>query len=209
MRACAMCGRGMPGAGGSPSLSLLRTRALPCWAKRVVTLITRPCSNPLVLGRLPAPRPPCRVAQAIRPKLSDEQRQQLQECFELMDQDGSGAIDADELGAAFKLLGERAPPWGKRRLPASGQPAPRSTPHTMVHTRRRPWFTQHTLDSHGGGSCAVPTAYRLHCPSVPPSTPPLARPRPRNPYTHLHNHCTHHPTPPRVPPRPCPCLHIT
>ena len=44
--------------------------------------------------------------QSIRPKLSGEQRQQLQECFELMDQDGSGAIDADELGAAFKLLGE-------------------------------------------------------------------------------------------------------
>eukprot|EP01023_Acetabularia_acetabulum_P047246 TRINITY_DN4969_c0_g1_i4.p3 TRINITY_DN4969_c0_g1~~TRINITY_DN4969_c0_g1_i4.p3 ORF type:complete len:166 (-),score=41.51 TRINITY_DN4969_c0_g1_i4:284-781(-) len=40
-----------------------------------------------------------------KPKLSDAQREQLQECFELMDQDGSGAIDADELGAAFKLLG--------------------------------------------------------------------------------------------------------
>ncbi|KAJ9530851.1 hypothetical protein QJQ45_028828 [Haematococcus lacustris] len=43
--------------------------------------------------------------KAIRPKLSSEQKQQLKECFELMDQDGSGAIDADELGAAFKLLG--------------------------------------------------------------------------------------------------------
>ncbi|KAL6751056.1 hypothetical protein V8C86DRAFT_2789190 [Haematococcus lacustris] len=45
--------------------------------------------------------------KAIRPKLSSEQKQQLKECFELMDQDGSGAIDADELGAAFKLLGVR------------------------------------------------------------------------------------------------------
>ena len=34
-----------------------------------------------------------------------EQKQQMKECFELMDQDGSGAIDAEELGAAFKLLG--------------------------------------------------------------------------------------------------------
>jgi Ca2+-binding EF-hand superfamily protein len=41
--------------------------------------------------------------QALRPKLNDEQKQQLEECFELMDADGSGAIDADELGAAFKV----------------------------------------------------------------------------------------------------------
>lgn len=43
------------------------------------------------------------VLQSLRPKLSDEQRKQLEECFELMDADGSGAIDADELGAAFKV----------------------------------------------------------------------------------------------------------
>lgn len=43
--------------------------------------------------------------KAIRPKLTDEQKKQLHECFELMDADGSGAIDAEELGAAFKLLG--------------------------------------------------------------------------------------------------------
>ena len=42
----------------------------------------------------------------VRPKLSADQQHQLKECFELMDQDGSGAIGADELGAAFKLLGE-------------------------------------------------------------------------------------------------------
>lgn len=41
--------------------------------------------------------------QTLRPKLNDEQKQQLEECFELMDADGSGAIDADELGAAFKV----------------------------------------------------------------------------------------------------------
>ena len=29
------------------------------------------------------------------------------ECFDLMDADGSGAIDAGEMGAAFKLLGFR------------------------------------------------------------------------------------------------------
>lgn len=43
------------------------------------------------------------VLQSLRPKLSDEQQKQLEECFELMDADGSGAIDADELGAAFKV----------------------------------------------------------------------------------------------------------
>ncbi|GLI60317.1 hypothetical protein VaNZ11_002433, partial [Volvox africanus] len=45
--------------------------------------------------------------KGVKPKLSDEQKQQMKECFELMDQDGSGAIDAEELGAAFKLLGIR------------------------------------------------------------------------------------------------------
>lgn len=54
----------------------------------------------------------CR-AQSLRPKLSDEQRQQLEQCFELMDADGSGAIDADEMGAAFKVSSELVaqPEW--------------------------------------------------------------------------------------------------
>lgn len=43
--------------------------------------------------------------QTSRPKLSDEQKAQLKTCFELMDADGSGAIDADELQDAFELLG--------------------------------------------------------------------------------------------------------
>jgi hypothetical protein len=42
--------------------------------------------------------------QALRPKLSEEQKEQLLECFDLMDADGSGAIDADEMGAAFKVV---------------------------------------------------------------------------------------------------------
>mmetsp|Transcript_21994 Transcript_21994/g.48014 ORF Transcript_21994/g.48014 Transcript_21994/m.48014 type:complete len:464 (+) Transcript_21994:254-1645(+) len=45
--------------------------------------------------------------KAVKPKLSKEQLDQLKECFNLMDQDGSGAIDVEELGAAFKLLGIR------------------------------------------------------------------------------------------------------
>ncbi len=43
------------------------------------------------------------MLQSLKPKLTDAQRKQLGECFELMDADGSGAIDADELGAAFKV----------------------------------------------------------------------------------------------------------
>ena len=43
--------------------------------------------------------------QTTRPKLTDEQKAQLKTCFELMDADGSGAIDADELMDAFVLLG--------------------------------------------------------------------------------------------------------
>lgn len=45
--------------------------------------------------------------QALRPRLNEEQKAQLEECFELMDADGSGAIDADELGAAFKVTKHR------------------------------------------------------------------------------------------------------
>ncbi|GFR48180.1 hypothetical protein Agub_g10028, partial [Astrephomene gubernaculifera] len=45
--------------------------------------------------------------KGVKPKLTDDQKEQLKECFELMDQDGSGAIDAEELGAAFRLLGIR------------------------------------------------------------------------------------------------------
>ena len=41
----------------------------------------------------------------MRPKLTDAQKQQLHECFQLMDADGSGAIDAEELGNAFKVGG--------------------------------------------------------------------------------------------------------
>eukprot|EP00892_Ulva_mutabilis_P007631 jgi/Ulvmu1/523/UM001_0531.1 len=40
-----------------------------------------------------------------RPKLTDEQKAQLKICFDLMDADGSGSIDADELSDAFELLG--------------------------------------------------------------------------------------------------------
>lgn len=43
--------------------------------------------------------------QAVKPKLTALQKAELLECFELMDGDGSGAIDAPELSAAFKLLG--------------------------------------------------------------------------------------------------------
>jgi uncharacterized membrane protein YgcG len=47
------------------------------------------------------------AAQALRPQLSAEQQAQLEECFQLMDADGSGAIDADELDAAFKAGQQR------------------------------------------------------------------------------------------------------
>lgn len=43
--------------------------------------------------------------QNTRPKLTDEQKAQLKVCFDLMDADGSGSIDADELSDAFELLG--------------------------------------------------------------------------------------------------------
>jgi Ca2+-binding EF-hand superfamily protein len=46
--------------------------------------------------------------QVLKPKLTEEQKKQLMECFELMDADGSGAIDSQELGNAFKVCGATA-----------------------------------------------------------------------------------------------------
>ena len=46
-----------------------------------------------------------RHGYAIVPELTKQERAQLQECFALMDGDGSGAIDVDELYSAFKILG--------------------------------------------------------------------------------------------------------
>ncbi|KAK3272247.1 hypothetical protein CYMTET_19447 [Cymbomonas tetramitiformis] len=43
--------------------------------------------------------------KSIRPELSSEQKADLEECFDLIDADGSGAIDVDELNTAFKVLG--------------------------------------------------------------------------------------------------------
>lgn len=42
---------------------------------------------------------------AVPPSLTKQERGQLAECFKLMDGDGSGAIDVDELYSAFKILG--------------------------------------------------------------------------------------------------------
>ncbi|GBG84237.1 hypothetical protein CBR_g38208 [Chara braunii] len=43
----------------------------------------------------------------VRPKLTQTQKVELRECFDLIDSDGSGAIDATELITAFKVLGFR------------------------------------------------------------------------------------------------------
>jgi EF hand len=43
--------------------------------------------------------------RAVRPALSKRERRELEECFSLMDADGSGAIDVEEMWEAFQLLG--------------------------------------------------------------------------------------------------------
>ncbi|KAK3263690.1 hypothetical protein CYMTET_27520 [Cymbomonas tetramitiformis] len=40
----------------------------------------------------------------IRPELSERQRKELKECFNLIDADGSGAITAEELTDAFQFM---------------------------------------------------------------------------------------------------------
>lgn len=43
--------------------------------------------------------------RAVHPSLTEAERAQLKECFALMDGDGSGAIDVNELYKAFRILG--------------------------------------------------------------------------------------------------------
>ena len=45
--------------------------------------------------------------KGIRPHLTEQQKQELETVFHLMDEDGSGSIDTKELEAAFRLLGFR------------------------------------------------------------------------------------------------------
>ena len=44
-----------------------------------------------------------------RRMLNDKMRDELTQCFQMMDVDGSGSIDADELLAAMALIGLKAP----------------------------------------------------------------------------------------------------
>lgn len=46
------------------------------------------------------------LVQTVLGRLSNEQRADLLECFRLIDCDGSGEIDASELGSALNLLGK-------------------------------------------------------------------------------------------------------
>eukprot|EP00249_Psilotum_nudum_P013065 c24133_g1_i2 orf=220-1269(+) len=45
--------------------------------------------------------------KVVRPELTKRQKQELKECFNLIDADGSGAIDVGELVTAFTVLGLR------------------------------------------------------------------------------------------------------
>lgn len=65
----------------------------------------RRCGAPVGMSVHPRPCRGNHSMQTVKPKLSDDQRDSLQKCFRIMDADGSGAIDAEELDAAFKLLG--------------------------------------------------------------------------------------------------------
>lgn len=50
-------------------------------------------------------RPPARGARKGRTELTEEQKQEIKEAFDLFDTDGSGSIDARELKVAMRALG--------------------------------------------------------------------------------------------------------
>ena len=50
-------------------------------------------------------RPPARGVRKGRTELTEEQKQEIKEAFDLFDTDGSGSIDAKELKVAMRALG--------------------------------------------------------------------------------------------------------
>ena len=50
-------------------------------------------------------RPPPRGGRKGRTELTEEQKQEIKEAFDLFDTDGSGSIDAKELKVAMRALG--------------------------------------------------------------------------------------------------------
>ena len=60
--------------------------------------------------------------------LTDQQEMEIEECFEMLDEDGSGALDTDELVKAFNLLGFKV---GSSRVLVLFPPKPRraNSPH--------------------------------------------------------------------------------
>ena len=43
--------------------------------------------------------------RTVRPRIGPKKVEELKLCFEMMDEDGSGAIDIEELSEAFKVVG--------------------------------------------------------------------------------------------------------
>ncbi|EAR99047.1 basal body centrin protein (macronuclear) [Tetrahymena thermophila SB210] len=50
-------------------------------------------------------RPPVKSTRVSRPQLTEEQKQEIKEAFDLFDTDGTGYIDAKELKVAMRALG--------------------------------------------------------------------------------------------------------
>ena len=50
-------------------------------------------------------RPPAKNQRKGRAELTEEQRQEIKEAFDLFDTDGSGSIDSKELKVAMRALG--------------------------------------------------------------------------------------------------------
>ena len=54
---------------------------------------------------LKQPKPPVKSQRKARSELTEEQKQEIKEAFDLFDTDGTGYIDAKELKVAMRALG--------------------------------------------------------------------------------------------------------
>ena len=69
--------------------------------------------------------------KAIRPELTRAELDELEECFTMIDADGSGAIDVDELYKAFKMLQLKVTRSKIKKMLAAGTQAQNA--HAFAH----------------------------------------------------------------------------
>lgn len=89
----------------------------PLWSPLPPLLLCTPQATSAKRPSLQGPVPPPRKKTTPKPELTEEQKQEIREAFELFDTDGSGYIDVKEL--KVKVLKHSSPTISSPRVPHS------------------------------------------------------------------------------------------